>query len=114
MPGQFGNSGGKKGRSGRKPMSHNRNNTQLTIAETSPKAARYLADVLAKVENPNPSIIEVCKYIIDQDLGRPTQKTILAGDKEAPLKTFVFVLPEGVAPQLVVGEGKEDTSGSSD
>ncbi len=101
--------------SGRKPKTHLRAQTIRILAETAPKASAYLRDVvegkippfvktytrkdgtIVKAEEPgeNPIKVDVCKYVINQDLGTPTQKTVLASDKESPFQSFIFVLPDG-------------------
>ena len=86
---------GVKGKSGRKPKSYHRQQTTLIIAETSPKAALYLKNVVIGDVKPESAIIDTCKFIINQDIGSPTQKTILSGDKDNPLQPFVFILPGG-------------------
>ncbi len=66
---------GVKGKSGRKCKSQNRNNTEKTLAETSPAAAAYLREVVTgKVLKPNPIRVDTCKYVINQDIGAPTQR----------------------------------------
>ena len=64
---------------GRKPKNILRSETMQLLAETSPRAAKYLQGVSDGKELPNRDRIDVCKYIIDQDVGRPTQKTELTG-----------------------------------
>ena len=66
---------GVKGKSGRKPLSTLRRITEQIISETSPKAAQYLRDVATGVAKPpDPARIDTCKFIINQDIGAPTQK----------------------------------------
>ncbi len=80
----------------RKAKSEHRAQTEQILAESSPTAARWLALVSnGTYKKPSTARIDVCKYIINQDLGMPKQKTILAGDKESPLQTFVFIMPDG-------------------
>ena len=87
---------GKKGRSGRKPKSLLRQQTELKIAETSPYAAQYLASVArGEIAKSDPVRVDVCKYIINQDLGMPKQKTELTGEDGARIESFVFVMPGG-------------------
>ena len=95
--------------SGRKPKSHNRRNTQLTIAETSPQAAAYLREVAEgnapplkrTITRKNGDVIEeemwggdsirvdVCKYIINQDIGMPKGRTEVTGPNGGPQKLLV-------------------------
>ena len=59
----------------------------MTLAESSPHAAAYLRKVgMGEVRKPNPARIDVCKYIINQDLGAPRQKLVHAGEEGDPIK----------------------------
>ena len=70
---------GVKGRSGRKPKTVQRATTQRIITDTSPHAAQYLRQVIEGKVKPSALRIEVCKFIITHDLGRPRQKVNVGG-----------------------------------
>jgi hypothetical protein len=77
---------GTKGHSGRKPMTLLRAITQQLIAETSPEAMKYLKRVaLGDVKRPGQLRVEVCRYIVDQDVGRATQRIEHKAPPSAPL-----------------------------
>ena len=81
--------------SGRKPKSTNRANAEMTLAETSPHAAAYLQKVVTgEIRKPSAARIDVCKYILNQDLGVPRQKVIHAGKADQP---FEVLLKSGMA-----------------
>ncbi len=93
--------------SGRKPKTHLRAETIRILAETSPKATAYLRDVVEgkvppllktftrkdgtvveeQIPGENPIKVDVCKYVINQDLGMPTQK--VAGASGGPVEVLV-------------------------
>jgi len=62
---------GVKGRSGRKPKSYHRQQTEMIIAEGSPKAIRYLMDIAEGKTKPVFLRMEACKYIVNHDIGLP-------------------------------------------
>ena len=97
---------GVKGRSGRKSLSTNRQNTQMILAETSPKAAGYLREVSSGITKGDPIRVDVCKYIINQDLGMPKAKTELTGKDGTPLH---FIIGKSYEPPLLTdgSEGSE-------
>ena len=70
---------------GRKGKSHNRANTEQTLAESSPAAARYLKSIVDGRVKGTDRQIKVCQYVIDQDIGRPSQRVVHAGDADNPL-----------------------------
>ncbi len=98
---------GKKGRSGRKPKSQNRQNTEMILAETAPHAAGYLRTVAKgelgtytkityrkngdRIEEPNlplpadPIRVDTCKYVVNQDLGMPKQRQEISGTQKIDL-----------------------------
>ena len=77
---------GVAGRSGRKPKSMQRATTSRIITDASPTAALYLKMVsLGKVKRPSPIRVEVCRYIVDQDIGRATQRIEHKAPPSAPL-----------------------------
>jgi hypothetical protein len=60
--------------------------TQQLIAETSPEAMKYLKRVaLGDVKRPGQLRVEVCRYIVDQDVGRATQRIEHKAPPSAPL-----------------------------
>ncbi len=98
---------GKKGRSGRKPKSQNRQNTEMILAETAPHAAGYLrtvvkgllgtyikitykknGDRIEEVDMPvpaDPVRVDTCKYVVNQDLGMPKQRQEISGTQKIDL-----------------------------
>jgi len=86
--------------SGRKPKTQLRAATEQIITETSPMAMAYLRDVAngaipdkkevlftksgaiieRYVSAVDPIRVDVCKYIINQDIGAPRQRTELTGN----------------------------------
>lgn len=95
--------------SGRRPKSESRAKTLMTIAETAPKAARMLADYIdGKVKMDN-TLIEACKYMINQDCGMPKQRQEI--DIEGEVTTgisFIYTEPKVLekAEKPVVIEGQ--------
>ena len=97
---------GVKGRSGRKPKSIITRDTARILKEATPTAAAYLKDVSRGIAPPlkrtttrkngdvtveemwgGDSIrVDVCKYIINQDLGMPRQKQEVIGDHKVTVK----------------------------
>lgn len=71
--------------SGRNPKSKNRGYTELTLADASPAAARYLKSISDGKEKGTDKRIKVAMYIIDQDLGRPSQRVVHVGDQDNPV-----------------------------
>lgn len=118
---------GKKGRSGRKKKSINAKNAKMTLAETSPHAAAYLkivakgelgtftriitkknGDIIEEPDQPipaDPVRVDVCKYVINQDLGMPKQKVEATGKNGTPLVpgvvTFDSATIQGALTALV-------------
>ncbi len=66
--------------SGRKPKSELRKETAQCIAESSPYAAKYLKEVANGTSPANSARIDACKYIINQDIGAPRQRTEITGE----------------------------------
>jgi len=83
---------GVKGRSGRKKKSISRRTTMQTLTDTSPRAARYLKQVIDNEATPNWAIIDVCKYVINQDLGSPRQRHEHTGADGAPLLPYTELI----------------------
>lgn len=87
--------------SGRKPKSVNRAQTEMIIAETSPNAAGYLRDIANGGVKADPVRVDVCKYLINQEIGAPRQRAEINNTGEV---SFVFrytpadpELPAGVS-----------------
>jgi len=71
----------------RKPKSQNRAQTELILSESSPDAARWLAlGANGTYKKPSSVRVDVCKYIINKDLGMPRQKQELAGGLKLVIK----------------------------
>ena len=64
---------------GRKKQTQLHTETIQVLHETAPRATKYLKDVSDGKENPNRERIDVCKYIINQTIGTPTNKTEFTG-----------------------------------
>lgn len=63
-----------KSKAGRKPRTYKRAATEALLQETSMDAARYLQTVV-RGQKGDPIRCEQCRYMIDQVLGRPRQRT---------------------------------------
>lgn len=88
------------GKTGRKPKSVLRATTLAILAESSPDAARWLALVSnGTYKKPSSVRVDVCKYIINQDIGQPTAKVAGKLDVNAIVK-------------FTVGKGYEKQGGS--
>lgn len=62
----------------------------MTLAESSPHAAAYLKKVaMGEIKKPSAARIDVCKYIINQDLGAPRQKLAHVGEDGGPITVQV-------------------------
>ncbi len=62
---------------GRKAKSDNRAQTERTLLDSAPWAAEHLNLISqGRIEKPNPVRVDVCKYVVNQCLGSPTQKVI--------------------------------------
>ncbi len=71
----------------RKPKSNCRAITESTLAQSAPWAAEHLNLISqGKIEKPNPVRVDVCKYVINQCLGAPTQKVHNTGEVEFIVK----------------------------
>ncbi len=87
--------------SGRKKRTRNQTNTKLRLSESAPFAASYLMMVasgdlgtyckittdkdgkVTSITLPNPADpvrVDACKYIINQDIGAPRQRTEITGE----------------------------------
>jgi len=98
---------------GRKPKTFQRATTIRQLIDASPVAARYLRAVLDKTEQPNWAIIDVCKYVINQDLGTPRQRMEHTGADGTPLLPYteLILLAERVEQErlIIIDKGlKED------
>ncbi len=113
---------GKKGRSGRKPRSVHRMAALTILIETSPHAAQHLRDVAKGLLGTytetttrkngdvvtqtlpipaDPVRVDVCKYVINQDLGMPRQKIEFDYTKEATRLALEMGLPETEIPRIL-------------
>ena len=113
---------GKKGRSGRKPRSVHRMAALTILIETSPHAAQYLRDVAKGIMGTytetitkksgdiivrtlpipaDPVRVDVCKYVINQDLGMPRQKVEFDMSKEAIRLAQEMGLPDSEIPRIL-------------
>ena len=106
--------------SGRKPKTHLRAQTIRILAETAPKASAYLRDVvegkippfvktytrkdgtIVEAEEPgeNPIKVDVCKYVINQDLGTPTQKDVGKGEGQVTNTQINIIVSSDKAKEL--------------
>lgn len=89
---------------GRKPKTFQRETTMKMLTDTSPRAARYLREVVDRVATPNWAIIDVCKYVINQDLGSPRQRHEHTGADGSPLipYTELILLAERVEKERLI------------
>lgn len=79
------NTGGKKGRSGRKPDEFRAHMRELT---SRPEVVAYLNRCLDGKEGPN-AFHAAYKYATEQAHGKAEQRTKISGDPEQPLKVVV-------------------------
>ena len=89
----------------------------MTLAETSLHAAAYLQKVvMGEIRKPSAARIDVCKYIINQDLGVPRQKLVHAGKADDPIEIrFVeTILDSRVVEAELVGDVDLDPQPVSD
>ncbi len=77
---------GVAGRSGRKPHALSRVHTGEIITDSAPFAMQYLSLVArGKVKRPSPARIDVCRFIVEQCIGRATQRIEHKAPPSAPL-----------------------------
>lgn len=77
-----------RGRPGRKPSSQNRAATEQIIAESAPQAAGRIRDYAAGKIQLTASQLDACKYLVDQAIGRATQRQEISG-ANGPLEIVV-------------------------
>ena len=91
---------GVKGKSGRKKKTVELANTAQILSGAAPHAARYLRDIATgKVTKPSWSKIDVAKYILDHELGKPRIKAELTGASGVPLDWRGILILAGIAEQ---------------
>ncbi len=74
--------------SGRKPKSQNKAETERILVEGSIPGAQYLRSVADGTEKkPRALRVQVCQYLVDQTVGKATQKqeVQLSGDAKNPV-----------------------------
>lgn len=77
---------GTKGHSGRKAKSQTRAHAELTLGESAPAAARYLADVVDGKAQAHALKLETARFIVEQICGRAKQKVELTGEEGGPIE----------------------------
>ncbi|HEX74866.1 MAG TPA: hypothetical protein G4N93_06985 [Dehalococcoidia bacterium] len=88
---------------GRKAKTVQRATTQRILTDASPKAAAYLTEVIKGKVKPEWGKIDVCKYVINQDLGAPRQKMEHTGaDGERLSYTELIILAERVEKERAI------------
>jgi hypothetical protein len=82
--------------SGHKTKAELAGDTIQVLRASAPHAAKYLRDVILKrVKQPSWPRIDVCKFVIEHEIGKPRQKTELTGAGGTPLTwQAIIVLAE--------------------
>ena len=78
-----------KSTAGRKPSSQNKAATEQIIAESAPQAAGRIRDYAAGKISLTSAQLDACKYLVDQAIGRATQRQEISGADNGPLKIIV-------------------------
>ncbi len=97
---------------GRKRKTVQRQATMQTLTDTSPHCAKYLRDVVDKKEPPNWAIIDVCKYVINQDLGSPRQRhehTGADGERLLPYTELILLAEKVEKERLIIVDNFDKT-----
>ena len=102
--------------SGRRTKLEKLKDTRTILSGAAPHAAAYLRDVIRrKVKRPSNARIEVARYIIDHEIGKPPQRHEIAGVGGTPLTLLelclaaqrVGIMPADT-PQIPEGNGGGD------
>jgi len=83
-------------KAGRKPKSVHRAAAEAIIAESAPQAAGRIRDYAAGKIQLTSAQLDACKYLVDQAIGRATQRQEISGDPAKPVTIrVVYAASEG-------------------
>ncbi len=84
---------------GRKPRSVLRSAAEQIIAESAPQAAGRIRDFALGKLHLTAAQLDACRYLVDQAIGRATQRQEISGAGAGPLELVVRWDGNGSSPQ---------------